>query len=74
VRIPINHTPIKDPKLYDTIGLASVDVVPRMDTQSWAVLQNYFVQIGLETHAADVASHVDNSYIQKAAQQMGLGQ
>jgi NitT/TauT family transport system substrate-binding protein len=72
VQILINHTPIKDPKLYDTIGLASVDVVPTMDTQSWEVLQNYFVQIGLENHAADLASHVDNSYIQKAAAQMGL--
>jgi ABC-type nitrate/sulfonate/bicarbonate transport system substrate-binding protein len=72
VQILINHTPIKDPKLYDEIGLASVDVVPTMDTQSWEVLQNYFVQIGLETHAADLASHVDNSYIQKAAAQMGL--
>jgi NitT/TauT family transport system substrate-binding protein len=72
IQILINHTPIKDPALYDTIGLASVDAVPTMDTQSWEVLQSYFVQINLETHAADLASHVDNSYIQKAAQQMGL--
>jgi NitT/TauT family transport system substrate-binding protein len=72
VQILINHTPIKDPSLYDTIGLASVDVEPTMDTQSWETLQNYFVQIKLEDHAADLASHVDNSYIQKAAQQMGL--
>src|SRR5579864_3197673 len=72
VQILINHTPIKDPALYDTIGLASVDVVPTMVTKSWEVLQNYFVQIGLEQHAADLASHVDNSYIQKAAQQLGL--
>jgi len=49
-----------------------VDVVPTMDTQSWEKLQDYFVQIGLEEHAADLASHVDNSYIQKAAQQLGL--
>lgn len=72
VQIMINHTPIKDPSLYDTIGLASVDVVPTMDTQSWEMLQNYFVQIKLQDRAADLASHVDNSYIQKAAQQMGL--
>jgi NitT/TauT family transport system substrate-binding protein len=72
VQILINHTPIKDPKLYDTIGLASVDLVPDMDTKSWETLQNYFVQISLEQHAADLASHVDNSYIDRAAQQMGL--
>jgi ABC-type nitrate/sulfonate/bicarbonate transport system substrate-binding protein len=72
VQILINHTPIKDPKLYDTIGIASVDLVPVMDTKSWETLQDYFVQIGLEQKAADLASHVDNSYIQKVAQQMGL--
>jgi NitT/TauT family transport system substrate-binding protein len=72
VQILINHTPIKDPKLYDTIGLASVDLVPQMDTKSWDTLQSYFVQIGLEQKAADLASHVDNSYIQRAAQQMNL--
>jgi NitT/TauT family transport system substrate-binding protein len=72
VQILINHTPIKDPKLYDTIGLASVDLVPDMDTKSWEVLQSYFVQIGLEQHGADLASHVDNSYIDRAAQQLGL--
>jgi NitT/TauT family transport system substrate-binding protein len=72
VQILINHTPIKDPKLYDTIGLASVDLVPRMDTQSWETLQSYFVSIGLQDHPADLASHVDNSFIEKAAQQMGL--
>jgi NitT/TauT family transport system substrate-binding protein len=72
VQILINHTPIKDPKLYDTIGLASVDLVPEMDTKSWETLQNYFVQITLEPHAADLASHVDNSYIDRAAQQLGL--
>jgi hypothetical protein len=72
VQILINHTPIKDPKLYDSIGLASVDLVPEMDTRSWEVLQNYFLEIGLEQKAADLASHVDNSYIQKAAQAMAL--
>jgi NitT/TauT family transport system substrate-binding protein len=72
IQILINHTPIKDPKLYDQIGLASVDLVPVMDTQSWDTLQSYFVQIGLEDQPADLASHVDNSYVQKAAQQLGL--
>lgn len=72
MQILINHTPIKDPKLYDTIGLASVDLVPHMDTQSWEVLQAYFVKIGLQDHPADLASHVANSFIDKAAAQMGL--
>jgi hypothetical protein len=72
VQILINHTPIKNPSLYDTIGLASVDLVPTMDTQSWEVLQAYFVQIGLQQRATDLAAHVDNSYIERAGQQMGL--
>jgi hypothetical protein len=49
-----------------------VDLVPHMDTQSWETLQAYFVQIGLQDHPSDLASHVDNSYIDRAAQQMGL--
>src|SRR5689334_22977854 len=54
VQILINHTPIKDPKLYDTIGLVSVDLVPTMDTQSWERLQSYFVSIGLQDHPTDL--------------------
>jgi NitT/TauT family transport system substrate-binding protein len=72
VQILINHTPIKNPALYDTIGLASVDLVPTMDTKSWESLQAYFVQIGLQQSGTDLAAHVDNSYIERAAQQMGL--
>jgi NitT/TauT family transport system substrate-binding protein len=72
VQILINHTPIKNPALYDTIGLASVDLVPTMDTKSWESLQAYFIQIGLQQSATDLAAHVDNSYIERAAQQMGL--
>jgi hypothetical protein len=72
VQILINHTPIKNPNLYETIGLASVDLVPTMDTQSWESLQAYFAQIGLQQRATDLASHVDNSYIERAGRQMGL--
>ena len=71
VQILINNTPVKDPKLYDTIGLATVDLVPTMDTASWDVLQNYFVKIGLQQEKADLNKYVDNAYIKKAADQLG---
>jgi NitT/TauT family transport system substrate-binding protein len=72
VQILAAHTPIKDPKLYDTIGLASVELNPKMDTASWEVLQEYFVKIGLQTNPVDLARYVDNSYIERAAQRLGI--
>ena len=72
VQIMVNHTPIKDPKLWDVLGLASVDRVPVMDTTSWDVLQAYFVKISLEEKTVDLAQFVDNSYIQAAAQRLGI--
>jgi NitT/TauT family transport system substrate-binding protein len=72
VQILVNHTPIKDPRLYDVIGLASVDRVPTMDTASWDVLQAYFLKITLQKNRVDLTKFVDNSYIQAAAQRLGI--
>ena len=71
VQILSADTPVKDPKLYDTIGLASVEPVPTMDDQSWNVLQDYFVKIGLQQQKVDLTKFIDNSYIQKAADALG---
>jgi NitT/TauT family transport system substrate-binding protein len=67
----VAHTLIKDPKLYDTIGLASVELSPRMDTASWDVLQDYFVKVGLQERKADLAKYVDNSFIEAADARLG---
>jgi NitT/TauT family transport system substrate-binding protein len=71
VQILAADTPVKDPKLYDTIGLASVEPTPTMDDQSWNVLQDYFVKIGLQQQKVDLTRFIDNSYIQKAADALG---
>jgi NitT/TauT family transport system substrate-binding protein len=72
VQILTAHTPIKDPALYDTIGLASVELNPHMDTTSWEVLQEYWVKIGLEQNKVELSGHVDNSYADRAVQRLGL--
>ncbi len=74
VQILSSDTPVKDPKLYDTIGLASVELVPTMDTASWDVLQDYFVKIGLQEQKVDIGKYVDNSFVQKAADALGPDQ
>jgi NitT/TauT family transport system substrate-binding protein len=72
VQILTAHTPIKNPSLYDTIGLASVELNPHMDTESWQVLQDYWVKIGLEQNKVDLARAVDNSFIDRAVQRLGV--
>jgi hypothetical protein len=72
VQILTAHTPIKDPTLYDTIGLASVELNPHMDTASWEVLQEYWVKIGLEQNKVELSRYVDNSYADRAVQGLGL--
>jgi len=72
VQILTSHTPIKNPALYDTIGLASVELNPHMDTTSWEVLQDYWVKVGLEQNKVDLARCVDNAYIDRAVQRLGV--
>jgi NitT/TauT family transport system substrate-binding protein len=73
VQILSSDTPVKDPGLYDTIGMATVDPVPTMDDQSWNVLQEYFVKIGLQQQKVELTPYIDNSFIQRAADQLGSG-
>lgn len=70
VQILANDTPVKDPKLYDVIGLASLEPVPTMDDQSWNVLQDYFVKIGLQQQKVDLTKFIDNSYPPKRRRQL----
>jgi NitT/TauT family transport system substrate-binding protein len=72
VQSMVNHSLIKDPKLFDVIGLASVDPVPTMDGVSWGTLQDYFVKIGLQQRKIDLEPYIDNSYMQNAAKRLGV--
>ena len=74
VQALINHTPVKDPALYETIGLGGVDPNGTLDPQTlgtWDVLQDYFVKTGLQPKKVDLGRYLDQSYLMKAVATLG---
>jgi NitT/TauT family transport system substrate-binding protein len=68
----INHTSVKDPKLYDLIGLPSVDPNANVDpTPSWSVFQDFYVARGFQQHKVELEPYVDFSYINHALDVLG---
>jgi NitT/TauT family transport system substrate-binding protein len=71
VQILVNHTPVKDPRLYDVIGLGRVEANPTLDFGAWRQLQAYFVKIGLQPRVLDPNAYVDGSYVTRALEVLG---
>jgi NitT/TauT family transport system substrate-binding protein len=68
----VDHTTIKDPDLYDQIGLAGVDPNASTDpTPSWAVFQEFYVRRGLLERPVDIEPYVDFSYVNDALDVLG---
>jgi NitT/TauT family transport system substrate-binding protein len=68
----IAHTPVKDPALYDVIGLPSFEPNGAVDpTPSWGVFQDFFVKQGLQQRKVDVAKYVDFAFINSAIDRLG---
>jgi hypothetical protein len=68
----VTHTPIKDPALYDRIGLPSVDPNVSTDpTPSWDVFQDFFVRQGLQEQKVELARYVDFSQVNAALATLG---
>jgi hypothetical protein len=56
------HTPVRDPALYDVIGLPSFDPNDSVDpTASWGLVQDYFVQQGLQQKKIDISTYLDST-------------
>jgi NitT/TauT family transport system substrate-binding protein len=68
----VTHTTIKDPALYDKIGLPSVDPNALTDpAPSWSVFQDFFVRQGLQEQKIDLPKYVDFSLINNALTRVG---
>jgi NitT/TauT family transport system substrate-binding protein len=68
----VAHTTIKDPALYERIGLPSVE--PNVSTDpsvSWNVFQDFFVRQGLQEQKIDLTHYVDFSLVNTAIQLLG---
>ena len=71
VQTLIAHTAIKDPKQYERIGLGPVDPNGTFDLKVLDGLQDFFLQAGALQQKADVSKLVDQSFVDKAVQQLG---
>jgi NitT/TauT family transport system substrate-binding protein len=77
VQALINHTPVKDPALYDQIGLGGVDPNGTLNAQTlgtWDVLQDFFVKNGIQPKKVDLSKYLDQSYLNKAVDALGTEQ
>jgi NitT/TauT family transport system substrate-binding protein len=67
IQILAAHTPIKDPRLWEAMGIPSADVNnPAMDPEPWDVLQDYFVTNSQQLARVDLDPYIDNSYVSYA--------
>ena len=67
----VNHTPIKDPNLFNIIGMHSVDANGALNIQTWDPFQDYFLKRGLQNTKLDLSKYVDESYLNAAIDRLG---
>jgi NitT/TauT family transport system substrate-binding protein len=70
----VNHTPIKDPNMFNVIGMHSVDPNGTLNVQTWDPFQEYFLKRGLQNTKLDLAKYVDQSYLDAALDRLGRAQ
>lgn len=67
----VRHTPSKDPKLFDVIGMQTVDPNGGMDTTSWNAFQDYFLERGDQRQKIDLMHYVDMQLLNAALDSLG---
>jgi NitT/TauT family transport system substrate-binding protein len=67
----VNHTPIKDPNMFNVIGMHSVDPNGILNVQTWDPFQDYFLKRGLQNTKLDLTRYVDQSYLNAALDRLG---
>jgi NitT/TauT family transport system substrate-binding protein len=67
----VNHTPIKDPNMFNVIGMHSVDPNGILNIQTWDPFQEYFLKRGLQNTKLDLSKYVDQSYLNAALDRLG---
>jgi NitT/TauT family transport system substrate-binding protein len=70
----VNHTPIKDPNMFNVIGMHSVDPNGTLNVETWDPFQDYFLKRGLQNTRLDLSKYVDQSYLNAALDRLGRAQ
>ena len=71
IQAMVNHTPVKDPNLYEVIGMQSVDPNAMIDPASWDVYQDYYVNSGTSLQKVDLNMFIDRSFLNAALDRVG---
>jgi hypothetical protein len=72
IQILALHTPVKDGRLWEVMGLPSADTNnPSMDAAPWRTLQDYFVTTSQQLAVVDLDTYIDNSYMAFALERLG---
>jgi NitT/TauT family transport system substrate-binding protein len=72
VQALVNHFTVKDPALYDVIGLPSMDPNASTDpTPTWSEFQEFYLRRGITQRKVDLARYVDFSLVNAALEKLG---
>jgi len=66
-----HHTLVKDPSLYQVMGLPSLPPNGDMDPSTWDVFQDFYVQQGLLQTKVDLSTYLDRDLVNSALDRLG---
>jgi NitT/TauT family transport system substrate-binding protein len=67
----VEHSPVKDRRLYDRMALAALDPDGKMNLQSFEEQQDFFLASGTQQGRVDLQSFIDLQHIEAAVRQLG---
>jgi NitT/TauT family transport system substrate-binding protein len=65
------HTQVKDPNLYQVMGLPSLDPNGSVDPTSWDPFQDYYVARGILERKVDLSKYLDQPLVNQALDKLG---
>jgi NitT/TauT family transport system substrate-binding protein len=65
------HTQVKDPSLYRSMGLPSLDPNGTLDPTSWDPFQDYYVSRGILERKVDLSTYLDQPLVNAALDRLG---
>ena len=65
------HTLVKDPKLYQVMGVPSLDPNGTMDASTWDPFQDFYVSSGILERKLDLSQYMDTQLVHMALDRLG---
>jgi NitT/TauT family transport system substrate-binding protein len=71
VRLLVDKTTVKQPELYDRMGMPYMDPNGEINVESMMEDQEYYLAKGCQTQPIDIARSVDSSFAEAALARLG---